>query len=160
MFTDQGSLEFDFGPENVAWKKNSDGTWEMLSPPQGVNPADFRNGSSPGGYSLTWENESIYKSQKISSPIELDYIEHTKLYEPFFPKEVFPTLRFSKAQNDVLSTIKSSIFNYVNEMQGKFIVGQEPLSKWPDYVKELEKMGLPQYLKIYQEAYDTYKAIK
>lgn len=160
MFTDQGSLEFNQGPENVTWKKNDDGTWELLPPPEGINSSDWRNGNSPGGYSLAWESESLFITQKVVSPIELDYRDHTALYEPFFPKEVYPTLRYTKEQSDALSTIKGSIFNYVSEMQGKFITGQIPMSQWDNYLKELDKMGLQEFIKIYQEAYDSFKAIK
>jgi putative aldouronate transport system substrate-binding protein len=160
VYTDQGSMEFNQGPENVTWKKNSDGTWEFIAPPKGVGANDWRNGNSPGGYSLAWESQSLYKTQKIANPRELDYIESTRLYEPLFPKEVYPNLSFTAAQNEALSTIRSSIYNYVNEMEGKFITGQQPLSKWGDYVQELQKMGLPKYLEIYQAAYTAFKAIK
>ncbi|WP_167859242.1 extracellular solute-binding protein [Paenibacillus cymbidii] len=160
MFTEQGALEFNFGPENVAWKWNGDGTWEVLPPPAGVNSNTFRNGNSPGGYGLTWMSEALNQKGKVSSPIEQAYIDHTKMYEPYFPKEVYPTLRFSQKQSEALSTVKGSLFNYVQEMEGKFITGQTPLSKWDDYLKELDKIGLKTYLQVYQEAYDSYKAIK
>jgi putative aldouronate transport system substrate-binding protein len=158
MFTEQGALEFNLGTENVNWKWNDDGTWEVLSPPEGVNSNTFRNGNSPGGYGLSWISEELLAKGKSTSKTEEAYVEHTKLYEPYFPKEVYPTLRLTKDQSDQLSTIKSSLFNYVNEMQGKFMTGQEPLSKWDAYVKELNKIGMEKYVQIMQEAYDNYKA--
>lgn len=41
-------------------------------------------------------------------------------------------------------------------MEAKFVVGQEPLTKWDDYVKMINKMGLDEMLKIYQDAYDRW----
>jgi putative aldouronate transport system substrate-binding protein len=42
-------------------------------------------------------------------------------------------------------------------MMAKFIRGEADLDNdWDDYLGELEAIGLEEYLKIYQEAYDRY----
>ena len=55
-----------------------------------------------------------------------------------------------------LNIIKTDIKTYVDQMEAKFVVGQEPLTKWDDYVKMINKMGLDEMLKIYQDAYDRW----
>ncbi len=42
-------------------------------------------------------------------------------------------------------------------MQDKFITGNEPFSKWDEYVKKIETMGLEDYLEIQESAYERYK---
>ncbi|WP_278253258.1 hypothetical protein [Bacillus sp. SD088] len=42
-------------------------------------------------------------------------------------------------------------------MRDKFITGNVPFSKWEDYVKTLDEMGLDKYMEIKQAAYERYK---
>ena len=53
-----------------------------------------------------------------------------------------------------LSDIETSIKSYVQECMTRFVMGDKPFSEWDSYVKELEDMGLAQYLEIKQGAYD------
>ncbi|MPN45305.1 hypothetical protein SDC9_192872 [bioreactor metagenome] len=39
-------------------------------------------------------------------------------------------------------------------MEAKFIIGQEDLAVWDQYVSTLDQMGLAKLLEIYQIAYD------
>lgn len=43
-------------------------------------------------------------------------------------------------------------------MQDKFIEGQEPLNdkSWDKYIQTIEKMGLEEYMKVNQDAYERY----
>jgi putative aldouronate transport system substrate-binding protein len=49
---------------------------------------------------------------------------------------------------------------YVEQMEAKFITGVEPLSNWDKYVKTLEGMGVEEYVKVYQDAYDRWAETK
>jgi putative aldouronate transport system substrate-binding protein len=48
------------------------------------------------------------------------------------------------------------IDGYVKKMRAEFIFGTTPLSKWDDYVKQIQKMGLDEMMKIHQAAYQRY----
>lgn len=50
--------------------------------------------------------------------------------------------------------MKTSIDAYAYDTAVAFITGNKPLSEWDSYLQELEKMGLDEYLKVSQEAYD------
>jgi putative aldouronate transport system substrate-binding protein len=54
--------------------------------------------------------------------------------------------------------IESDLNTYIEQMEAKFITGAEAFSKWEDYVKTIERMGLDELIQIYQEAYDTWKS--
>lgn len=45
---------------------------------------------------------------------------------------------------------------YISDMQYKFITGQEPLTNFDNYIDTLQKMGMDEYIAIYQEAYDNF----
>ncbi|WP_217586486.1 extracellular solute-binding protein [Lentibacillus saliphilus] len=54
----------------------------------------------------------------------------------------------TKEENDQLRGFGTDIEKYVSEMREKFISGAEPISEWDNYVNELEKMGLEEYMDI------------
>lgn len=45
---------------------------------------------------------------------------------------------------------------YIAEMQYKFITGQEPLTNYDSYLEQLQKMGIEELIKLYQDAYDSF----
>ena len=47
---------------------------------------------------------------------------------------------------------------YIAEMQYKFITGEEPLTNYDAYMEQLQKMGIEELIKLYQEAYDRFMA--
>ena len=54
------------------------------------------------------------------------------------------------------ATLYLDINSYAEEMIMLFITGDKPLSKFEDFQKQLDKMGLKRLLKIQQDAYDAY----
>lgn len=62
------------------------------------------------------------------------------------------------AMNDeemrVKNDIGNAIITFTDEMLSKFLLGQEPLSKWDSFRAELEDMGLRQFLSAYESAYN------
>lgn len=49
--------------------------------------------------------------------------------------------------------LNDSIKTYTEEMLSKFLLGQEPLTKWDEYVKTIKDSGIDQVIKIYEDAY-------
>ena len=45
---------------------------------------------------------------------------------------------------------------YISEMQYKFITGIEPLTNYDSYMEQLQKMGIEELIKLYQDAYDSF----
>lgn len=157
MFTEQGALEFNNGPENVTWKWNDAAhtSYSGIEPPEGVGYDDWRNGNCPGGMSLAWISDALYKKAKPNADMpDFKYEQHAAVYTPFQPKEYVPVLNYTKEESDELALIQGGIWNYVKEWEGKFVTGQADLSEWDNYKKELDKMGLPRLQEIFQQAYD------
>jgi len=65
-----------------------------------------------------------------------------------------PTLTFTAEEQEELDLIQGTIFSYVKEMEAKFIIGAEDLSKWDDYTAALNAMGIDRLMSIYQTAYN------
>jgi putative aldouronate transport system substrate-binding protein len=157
MFTDQGALEFNSGPENVTWKWDDTAhtTYSGIKPPEGIGYDDWRNGNCPGGMSLAWISKTLYEKAKPAADMpDFKYEDHTALYTPFQAKEYVPVLNYTKEESDELALIQGGIWNYVKEWEGKFITGQADMSQWDSYKQELDNMGLPRLMEIFQKAYD------
>ena len=55
-----------------------------------------------------------------------------------------------------MATMTSLINDYRNEHVLKFIMGQEPLENYPQFVNELKSLGVERVIEIYQAAYERY----
>ena len=55
-----------------------------------------------------------------------------------------------------MSSVGTDIEDYVTESQAKFITGKTSFDEWDKYVETVKKVGLDQYMEIYQNAYDRY----
>lgn len=69
-----------------------------------------------------------------------------------------PRFTFTEEETVKLSSIATDIVAYCEENVTKFITGERSLSEWDAYVSELSKMDVDGYIKIYQDAYDRWKA--
>ena len=69
-----------------------------------------------------------------------------------------PNLR-GKLTAEEVSSIASKdteINTYVDEMFVKFVMGQEPLSKFDQYLAQLKKMGIDEAIKVRQDSHDRF----
>ncbi|HBM80443.1 MAG: hypothetical protein QME45_09975 [Clostridiales bacterium] len=73
---------------------------------------------------------------------------------PFFRG---PSLQFTQDESQQISTIMTPIYTYRDEMQSKFVKGDESFDKWGAYQDKLKKMGdIDKVLKIYNDAAKRY----
>jgi putative aldouronate transport system substrate-binding protein len=71
-----------------------------------------------------------------------------------------PPVQFTAEESSTVSTILNDIGTYKSEMELKFIMGAEPLSKIDDFVSKLKSMRIQEAIDTYQKAYDRYNARK
>ena len=71
-------------------------------------------------------------------------------------EEVVPPLYFSAEQSQELADLEATVTRYVDESIARFINGDldiESDDAWQNFLAQLEQMGLPRLLEIYQAAY-------
>lgn len=70
--------------------------------------------------------------------------------------EQFPPLKFSVDEKKRFDELASAISTYINESFQKWIMGAEELTDavWDNYVRELERMGIQEYIDLAQLSYD------
>ncbi|WP_062105885.1 ABC transporter substrate-binding protein [Bacillus niameyensis] len=97
------------------------------------------------------------ESKELPLPVIL-YNETKEKYEPYKldEKKVVPPLYFNEEQSRELAEIETTIENFVNESNARFISGDDNIeSGWGKYKEALKGMNIDRYIEIYQEAYDA-----
>jgi putative aldouronate transport system substrate-binding protein len=74
-------------------------------------------------------------------------------------KNVIPNFYYLSEENEKISSYKATINPYIEESIARFVTGDLNLKKdWDNYLKELDSLGLKDYLAIVQDGYDRWKA--
>ena len=69
---------------------------------------------------------------------------------------IVPPLPFAEDAAAEIIDLESSLSNYVTEMIARFTIGDADIeTEWNDYLAELDRIGLPRYIELMQEAYDN-----
>ncbi|MDD9271913.1 extracellular solute-binding protein [Paenibacillus sp. GCM10023248] len=156
MYDPRVSLEAVNGTIGTVMKDNGDGTLTTIDPPSGVNANEFRHTVSPGSTSVFAKTNDSPKV--VGKPYEKGDMD--KLLQPYLDKNIFPNLYFSEEETEARSRYFTDIDAYVKKMQAKWLVQGGIDEEWDSYVKKLKEMNLDKLVKVYQDAYNRYNAIK
>ncbi|TMY74827.1 ABC transporter substrate-binding protein, partial [Klebsiella pneumoniae] len=160
FFGEEGATLFFMGKEGVSYKKNTDGTLEFVEQiknnPDGLtldqaltDYVSWMGGSYPGYVHLNWfkGSESLPEAVEAGNKAAPHQIE-----------ELWYNFNFTESETEFMSTIGSDMHTYMNEMEAKFINGSAPFTEWDSYVQTVHNMGVEEYLKVYQAAFDRYNS--
>lgn len=161
FYGDDGIKHLYMGVEGKTFRKSSSGKYEYMSEELLKNePAGTKLDQVlakffawPGGYMPTLVKTEYFNAGE-TQPINLKAAENMK---PYFPKEVWAAFTYTPEESEKMSPIETDIKGYVDQMIPQFISGKVSFSEWDSYVDRMKKMGLEEYLKIYQAAYERYK---
>jgi putative aldouronate transport system substrate-binding protein len=145
-FSDEGSMLFNYGIENVSYKmvdgkpKFTDIMLDAAAAPEWKYKVHI------GAYKRDWK---AFPDVEKSEPAMATFAKAEADY-------VMPPVNLTDEENRKYSSIMSEINTYKDEKILKFIMGVEPLDKFDDYVKQIKKMGIDEAIKIQQAALDRY----
>ncbi|WP_135557106.1 extracellular solute-binding protein [Paenibacillus cymbidii] len=163
FYSDEGSVLAVFGKENEGWKWLDAGKtqWERLTP-NGMQPEEYRGGKvtpDAGTAVPTIRKQDFLAKRANTGQIgQVDKEVDDKIVKVWKP--VYPLVYFNEAQQNRISALEADMKPYIEQMEGKFITGSEPLDNWGKYVETLKKMGVDEYMKIHQDAYDVWSKTK
>lgn len=110
-----------------------------------------RNNQTPGILDIEYFfDEGVYL-QWLGKQFR-DFLREYQTIDTRFPTGV----RFSAEDSLRASVLRTDIQSYVDQMKARFITGVEPFDNWDVYIKQLNEMGLEEYLKLQQDAYDKF----
>lgn len=141
-FSDYPALFYQY---NSCWNVAQNNHW------QNINPS-FRTAEVAGGYyagNLAIAAEGDYN---------LELAEKLSVYEAARPDEIIAKIKYSADAQTEATELTNALTEYVKEKIALWCTGAADVdAEWEDYLKELDKIGLPRYLELAQEAYDSMK---
>jgi putative aldouronate transport system substrate-binding protein len=166
FYSQEGSLDAMYGPKEIGW-------WDPKAGALGIDgePALYEAlevYSRDDKRSVTWDIGLKYTTAFVfNGRSQGQDLTKTDGYEkflavqtdkliPFKPEETFPqAIWFNPDDAQKLAQIKTDITSYINTNAVQFISGQKDLDKdWNAYVKGFDGLGLDEFIKANQEAYE------
>ncbi len=159
LYTEEGHIFANCGIEGVTYEKVNGEikpTDFVLNNPEGKTVSQLMSLYSFGTYEAPrMSNDSAFMS-RIKYP---EVVEATKTWAISNQKDhERPAITMTTAENEEFRALDGEIYTYVNQMVTKFIVGIEPLSKFDDFIAELEKRGAERCAEILDTAMQRYNA--
>ncbi|MET3850449.1 extracellular solute-binding protein [Paenibacillus sp. OAE614] len=158
QYSYEGSTLFNQGPEGVLWKYKDEANHvkEWLPVPDGGDRENYRGKLTPN-YGITTPGVSLPEVSKgLRSDID-EWVEKEN-QEKILPyvKVPYPNVFLTEEEQTEVTSLLSDLNNYVEQMEAKFVTGQEALSNWDKYKAQVKKMGGDRIVEIYQAAYDRW----
>lgn len=160
LFTDEGLMLSSYGLEGTHY--NLEGgepvyTDIITDNPEGLDPevARIKDGLiwTTLPYEMGWEPH--FQAMEANAPWT---VQGWELYrESGMVEAPMPTLKFTQDELSKKNQIVADINTYKDAVISKFIMGEESFDKFDDFVSQIEKAGLEELLKIYNDAYTRYK---
>ncbi|MBB6673739.1 extracellular solute-binding protein [Cohnella nanjingensis] len=160
IYSSEGAVLFNKGPEGVLWKYTDKATLtkEYLPVPGGGDREEYRATITPN-YGIPAPTISLPETQKGLLGEFDEWVANetqTKLTDNG-ARIPFPTLFLTPEEQTEVTTMSADLNTYVRQMEAKFITGNEPLANWDKYLGTIKKMGGDRMAEIYQTAYDRWK---
>jgi putative aldouronate transport system substrate-binding protein len=156
FYTNEAAIQNFWGPIGVVIKANSDGTYELNTPPAGTSAdawywdqslRDFGPGyASPAFESMLKLNPESGDGFKL----EIDRLSREYVSPPF------PRISYTADELDELAILSSDIASYMDRSRSKWITEGGVAEEWEAYMAQLNRMGLERYLAIHEAAYRRY----
>ncbi|GIM97506.1 extracellular solute-binding protein [Paractinoplanes toevensis] len=174
IYTDEGQIIVNAGPEGVGWEKPKAGdvaldnkvqpTWKPLL---SANVPKNTSWNSLGQYNMTLalrNAQAVPEDIYSETGLERRLFQATQQYEPHVDKaQVFPEAAIwaDPATVSEMATLKTNLDSYVSQGELAFITGTKNIDTgWDAFVQGLDGIGMKRYLELNQQAYDKYKSAK
>lgn len=95
-----------------------------------------------------------FEQYSVSLPQQMEALKAWKKTDA--DKYLLPEIQPTPEETSDVSSIMNNINSYTNEMFFKFMLSQEPISKFDDYVAQLKKLELDKAISLQQKALDRY----
>lgn len=138
-------------------QKNDKGTFDLIKKMDATNLEHKKQiGTGFGFTCVDYLNEA--RKPVDTNPLNVDNekIASDKFFKGTYPKERYPNVFFNVNESKTIQTKGVDILNYVKLNYAKWITKGGADAEWDAYIKQLDSMGLKEYLAQYQSALDRY----
>ncbi|MDP4152549.1 MAG: hypothetical protein Q8865_03775 [Bacillota bacterium] len=162
-YSDEGSRMFYLGVEGKTYFKDTDGKYKfkpevLKSNDPGQNYDAIVSTITPfaGGGNPTLLLSKYFTGNEMA---DVPAKAAKDLYK-YAPKEVWDYFIYTTDEMDRMASLEADMLTgYYNNVVPEFISGKRPINDqtWNDYVAQYDKMGLSEYMEIYNRGYERYK---
>ncbi|MCJ7841533.1 extracellular solute-binding protein [Lederbergia sp. NSJ-179] len=156
-YSEEGSILSRLGIEGESYEWNEDKTkWKLLSK-DGLSTTETNSQYAPGvGTNVPMVlSEEIFGKEDNPTIHEINKNLANELLP--YAELPFPLVYFTDDEQDRINALKPDIDTYFEQMEAKFITGAESIETgWDNYLETLEGLGIDEYIKIHQDAYDRW----
>lgn len=155
-YSEEGYMLFNFGIEGESYEM-IDGyptyTEIITNNPDGKSMAEALAMYNRASWSGPFIQAKEYAEQYNNLPQQKQAIEQ---WAKGSNERLMPLVTPTQEESSEFASIMNDINTYREEMINKFIMGEEPLSKFDDFVKTIEGMGIERAIEIQQAALERY----
>lgn len=157
MYEPHLTAEIQYGPIGVWFDQDANG--KLVQKSNISNPGELRQkvqlGSKSAGFFTGDDFENISPPEPRA---EQRMVDIKNLFIPQMQKENYPNIFFTEDELKTIEKLKTQIQTYTDSKRSKFLLNGLTDAQWDEFVATLNKMGLPDLMKVYQDGYDRYLA--
>lgn len=147
LYTDEASELFSWGREGETYVVENGEKKFVLAEGE---TAIVKYGAHSAGLYQRIEPEAIDSRYSEEQSTKLDFA-HECLEDEANPKQ---WIALTDDEQREIEDKELQIKDFSEEMLSKFLLGQEPLSKWDSFINELKSMGIDEVISVYTQAYE------
>ncbi|WP_175415130.1 extracellular solute-binding protein [Paenibacillus algicola] len=156
MFEEMLSFQFEIGPIGLTVKENSDGTFEKMPIPDGMNSGDFKHSEAPGNGATVMVLKDMVK--RLIDEQADEKRKYYEMYDPFASREVIQDMLWSAEDGEKLAAINLDLNGrngYHASTFAKFVMNGFSDADWDKHLAQLKKLRVDEYVALYQKYYDA-----
>lgn len=155
IYTPEINIQMAYGVEGEALKLHPDGKWEILDPPEGQSAEMFRMMYSPHHPPMTYPQ---YLDVILPQHFMDKDAAKKDLYLPYADLDRhLPVFYFDTEKQEVVDSILPDLMTLADQKWASWVMNGTIEKEWDAYVDQINKMGLPKVLEVYQAEYDAIK---
>ncbi|MCM8711215.1 ABC transporter substrate-binding protein [Clostridium sp. SYSU_GA19001] len=157
QFEPKMTAQIHWGPIGEVYEEK-DGKLVNKPLPEGVAMGEFRQKVAPNGAGVvTAEDFEKIVDMEPRAKVRIDRV---KLFTPYMEKEHLPSLFYTPEEVERRNQIETELGEYVNKKRAQWLMNGGIEGEWDKYLSDLKKIGIDEYIKITQAAYDRYNSNK
>ncbi len=160
LYSEEGIRMLYMGFEGETYAKDANGKYDFL--PEIVD--NIPEGSS---FDQVTAKYVPYAGGSLPTLIMEDYFKGGETQpsaqaasanlRPFIPDEIWESFSYTAAESEEKLTLEADIYGMVRQWTAEFVQGKRSLNEFDSFVSQLERMGLPRLIEIYDAAYQRYQ---
>ena len=143
--------------EGYHYVDNGGETYELLKTMDSTNPEEMKM-VDMRFVCLDWT--TIAKTPKDDNPLSVgnEKAVSDAIYKPCYPKEHYPNVFLTQEEGNIASEINTDLQLYMDEFYANWIVNGGDDAAWDAHLKQLDSLGVNEWLAVYKEALSRYNA--